>query len=490
MTIGLRYLLVGLLLAISAGGTAPLAAAQDKSAPKTAKESASVKRTHEQIVKALGLYDDQAIQDYVNEVGRKVAAQSELAGADFKFYVIDDDSINAFTTGCCRIYVNRGLLISLNSEAELAAVLGHEIGHVTGRHPQKQQRTGILTGLLAAGAAIASGSQIVADLANIAGTAAFRGYGRAQEMEADRFGMIYATKAGYRPEAMGEVFNMFKAGERFERDRARAEGREPRIYHGLFSTHPAPDQRAVQAAKGAARVGGDAAAFVDNREEYLRRIEGIAFGSSKAQGILRENRMYHAPLGITVAFPRGWTVENHPDKVVAYTPNKDAYVIMALIQADPKQRLTPREVLLRSVQGASWSGGEAIESHGMQGYTAVSRNGSYLDQGQGPVRYVVFERGNAYYIFAGASRASRGGIPEADGVILGVAQTLRSLRPSEFPLGEPYRIKILRATPGTQLADYASNVPLDKYQKEHLELINGLYPGRNPEPGQLFKVVE
>ncbi len=477
---------LGVALACSAG------AADQKTAPKTAKEPASVKRNHEEIIKAIGLYDDQAIQDYVNEIGSRVAKVSDLPGADFKFYVLDEEGINAFTTGCCRVYLNRGLLVSLNSEAELAAVLGHEVGHVTGRHPQKQQTAGVLAQVLAVGAAVASGSQAVSELANLGAMAGFRGYGRKQEMEADRLGLAYSTNAGYRPESMGEVFKMFKDGEKFEMERARAEGREPQIYHGLLSTHPAPDARAIQAAKGASRLSNPSGNLVENRDQYLRRIEGIAFGSSKAQGVLRENRMYHEPLGITVAFPKGWTVENRPDKVVAYTPNKDTFMIMEYTANDPKKPLGPREALLSLGQQAqlSFAGGEAFESNGMQGYTVLSRNGSPLDQRQGPMRLVALQRGDGFYMFYGASKASKAGVPEADGLIRGVSQTLRGLKPSEFPLAEPYRIKIVKAKDAAELASYANAMPVDRYQKEQLELINGVYPGGNPKPGQLFKVVE
>jgi predicted Zn-dependent protease len=247
----------------------------------------------------------------------------------------------------------------------------------------------------------------------------------------------------------------------------------------------------VQAAKGAARIGKDPeTGWIENRNEYMRRIEGVSFGSSKAQGIVRENRMYHEPLGITVAFPRGWTVENQPDQVLAYTPAKDSFVIMRLAPADPKTKMTPREALMTFARGLSLSGGESIVSNDMQGYTAVSRSGSPLDQGQGPLRFVMLERGDSFYVFYGGSKSSRNGIPEADGLIQGVAQTLRSLKPSEFPLAEPYRVKVLQAKDGVRLGDFVKDFPDDKYQLQQLELMNGVYPNGNPQPGQLFKVVE
>ena len=217
-------------------------------------EKKTVQKNHQEIVKALGLYDDQATQEYVNIVGQRVARVSDLPNEEFKFFVIDDDAINAFTTGCCNVYVNRGLLVNLNSEAELAGVLGHEIGHITARHPARRQARGVAASLGAMAAAILTGSNAVGQLANIGAQAWMMGYGRENEMEADRLGMKYMVKAGYNPEYIGKVFSMFQAGEKFERERARAEGREPRLYHGVFSSHPSPDERAVQAAKGAANI--------------------------------------------------------------------------------------------------------------------------------------------------------------------------------------------------------------------------------------------
>jgi predicted Zn-dependent protease len=408
---------------------------------------------------------------------------------EWKFVVVDDDSINAFTTGCCYVYVHRGLLIQLNSEAELASVLGHEVAHVTAKHPQKRMTRGVLATLATAAAAIYTGSSAVADLANLGANAWMKGYGRENELEADRIGLQYSTRAGYRPEAMGEVFEMFRRGERFEIDRARAEGREPRIYHGLFSSHPAPDARAVQAAKASAKLeSGPPGGWVDNRERYMQAIDGLTYGSSRVQGIVRDNRMYHAELGITVAFPRAWTVDNQRDALIAYTPNKDTLMQITLKEYPPTQG--PREFLLSQLRGASLAGGEAITVNGMPGYTVRTTSGSPLDNGAGPVRWTVLYRDKSAYIFAGASRSSRNGVPESDGLFRSVAETLRALKPSEYPLAEPYRLRIRTATAETRLQDYAADMPVEKYQKEELMLINGLYPDRRLAPGVLYKVVE
>ena len=471
----------------STGSTA--GATKPATTKRRSQESSSSRKAHEQILKAYGIYADQALQDYVSEIGQRVARQSSMPDEEWKFVVLDDDSINAFTTGCCYVYVHRGLLIQLNSEAELASVLGHEVAHVTAKHPQKRMTRGVLASLAAAAAAIYTNSGAIADLANLGANAWMQGYGRENELEADRIGLQYSTRAGYRPEAMGEVFEMFRRGERFEIDRARAEGREPRVYHGLFSSHPAPDARAVQAAKASAKLdAGPPGGWVENRERYMKAIDGLTYGSSRAQGIVRDNRLYHADLGVTLAFPRAWTVENQRDALLAYTPSKDTLMQITLKEVPPTQG--PREFLLSQLRGASLAGGEPIRVNGMEGYTVRTTNGSPLDNGAGPVRWTVLFRGKSAYLFAGASRSSRGGTPESDGLFLSVAETLRTLKPSEYPLAEPYRLRIRRATAETRLEDYAADMPVEKYQKEELLLINGLYPNRRLASGDFYKVVE
>ncbi|MEZ5497819.1 MAG: M48 family metalloprotease [Steroidobacteraceae bacterium] len=481
-----------LLTAVAVAGCAtnPATGKQNVVLSSMKSERESARRAYEEIIKFYGAYEDQAVQDYINEIGQRVARQSDLPDEEWKFVVLDDESVNAFTTGGGYVYLHRGLLTHLNSEAEIASVIGHEIAHVTLRHPARRQSRGMLASILSVGAAIATGSQAVAQMANIGAAAWVQGYGRESEAEADRYGLKYAAKAGYQPEAMARTFEMFKAQERFERDRAREEGREPQIYHGVFSSHPAPDSRAFEAAKGAAAFQGGTpeGGWVENHDRYLRMLDGMPYGSSRAQGIVRENRFYHAGMGITLAFPRGWTVENMRDRLLAYTVNKDS--VMQLTSEVRPENKAPREFLLEKLKGASLAGGEAISSNGMDGYTLLARTGSPLDNGQGPVRWTVIYRDKSAFVFGGASKSANQGRPEADGLFVSVAQTLRSLKPSEFPLAEPYRLKI-RAADGPQSIDqYASDVPVEKYKKEELQLINGVYPDSNLKPGQLFKTVE
>lgn len=478
----MRRLLLPLLAAFAVVA-APVAT------PQTAKTSSTSRKAHEQILKAYGVYADQGLQDYINELGQRIARRSTLPDAEWVFVVLDDDSINAFTTGCCFVYLHRGLLMHLNSEAELASVIGHEIAHVTQKHPQKRQLGGLAASVGVLATAVLTGSGALANLADSVAQLGMQGYGRENEMEADRVGLLFSTAAGYRPEAMAEVFEMFKRGERFEIDRARAEGRQPRGHHGLLSSHPAPNARAIQAAKASAKLEqGPPGGWIDNREAYLRRIDGMTYGSSRAQGLVRDNRFYHAELGITLAVPRGWTLDNQRDRLLAYTPARDTFLQVTVEAVPPTQG--PREFLYTKLKGADVRSTESFTANGMQGFTAVTSSGSPLDNGAGPVRWAVLYRGNSAYLFAGASRASARGVPEADGLFKSVVETLRGLKPAEFPLAEPFRVRIRTADASTRLEDYAAAVPVERFQKEELQLINGLYPNGALKPGSLYKVVE
>src|SRR5437879_11177618 len=321
-------------------------------------DQANAQKIHDEVIKFYGQYADQHLQDYVQSVGTRVALQTPIADWDFKFFVLDDDEINAFTTGGGYVYVHRGLLTYLNSEAELAAVLGHEIGHDVARHPARSQAQRVLLGSGAIATAILTGNYALAEMADLGAAAWYQGYGREHESEADRLGLEYAARAGYRPTAMGDTMRMFKAQEAFEINRAKEEGRDPKIYHGVFSDHPAPDERVVEATLGAANIttvprGG----WLDNREEYLKAIAGLPFGSSREQGIVRENRFYHAGKKLTTAFPKAWNLQNERDRLLV-TKKKES-VMQVTLEKRPEKK-SPREFLLQKLRGASVSHGDTL----------------------------------------------------------------------------------------------------------------------------------
>jgi predicted Zn-dependent protease len=454
-------------------------------------EQENARRIHEEIVKFYGIYQDQALQDYITMVGTRVARNTPIANWDFKFFVLDDDSLNAFTIGGGYVYIHRGLLPYLNTEAELAAVLGHEIGHDVARHPARSQAHGVMLGVGALATAILTGNAALAEMADLGATVWMQGYGREEESEADRLGLEYAAKSGYRPEAMGNAMKVFKAQEAFELTRAKDENRDPNIYHGVFSDHPAPDERIVQATLGAANISAvPRGGWIDNREDYLKAIDGLPFGSSREQGIVRDNRFYHAGMKLTMAFPKGWTVQNERDRLLVFTKRKES--IMQLTLEKRPEKKSPREFLLQrpGVRFATITRSDTLAVHGMEGFALVTKSGSPLDGGEGPVRWAVLYRGTQAFVVGAASRSSEAGAPLDDGVFMSCIETMRDMKPAEYPLAEPYRLKIIQATEGTRIEDYAKDMPVEKFKKEELQLINGMYPKGEPKPGDFIKVVQ
>jgi predicted Zn-dependent protease len=433
-----------------------------------------------------GVYDDIRLQQYVNEIGQRAAKVSERPDLKYTFTVLDSEEINAFTTGGGYVYITRGILNFLNSEAELAAVLGHEIGHITARHPVKQQTQSTLSNIGAAAVGIFTGSGDLAGLANYAGAAVIRGYGRDNELEADRLGAEYLQANGLSPQHMIDVVRLLKNQEMFEVARAREENREPNVYHGIFSTHPDNDLRLQEVVKAAEKLkrAGDQAD--PGRERFLRAIEGLPMGPSRAQGVFKGNRFYHATLGLTIAFPSGWTVENQSNRLLAIAPKKDS-VLQMQTQAPPPN-MGPKEFLSRLLARSNASQGEAIEVNGLQGYTTVVRSAN-TDFGVVPARYAVIFYNNLAYVFAGASRG-QGAAPSADALFMSTVKTFRRLKDNEFALAEPYKIRTIRVGDNTRIEDLAKNIPIQKYPADLLRLMNDLYPNKEPTPGQLLKIVQ
>jgi predicted Zn-dependent protease len=444
-------------------------------------------KMHAEIVQSMGVYNNPELQEYVNSVGKKLAEHSSRPTLPFTFTVLDMEEVNAFATQGGFVYISRGILPYLSSEAELAAVLGHEIGHIAAKHMARQQTQNTMANLGGLATMILTGQPALGQLAMVAGDVAIKGYGRDMELEADRLGAEFLARTGYDPEAMIRVIGTLKDQERFEVVSARQEGRQPHVYHGLFATHPDNDTRLRQAVQASHTVSGHATGKTENEVDFLKRLDGVAWGTSAEQGVVRGSRMYHAGMGFTVAFPTGWNIENGHERILAVSKAKDSVMLVQTAPIPPKLP-EPRAFVVQGLMGGqALRDGQDLEINGLPAYTAVARN-AQTPFGVKPARLVVVKYANLYFVFLGASR-SAGLVPDGDRLFLSAAETFRRLRADELERAEPDRVRVIEAPDGATMASLAADSPLKRYPVEQLRLFNRLYPSGEPTPGQLIKVV-
>lgn len=449
-------------------------------------EVALGRQSHEQILKEYPRYNDERLQRYVDQVGQELAKRSHRSNLKFTFTVVDSPQINAFALPGGYIYVTRGIMAYMNSEAELAGVLGHEIGHVTARHGVRQQSTQTLTGLL--GMAVAVGTKgKYNDLIGTASQALVSGYGRDHELEADRLGAEYLARTGRDPEEMIEVVGVLKDQEVFDRDVAKAEGREPRAYHGLFASHPDNDRRLQEVVRAAKQYAGEVPTVDAGRDRYLNLLEGMVFGDSLEQGVVRRNAFYHGPMNFKVNVPTNWSIQNSPTKLVFVREGQDGYMEMST-QAIGDAR-SPAEFIAKLLQLPRAGGGRDISANGMRGYQQVAQV-EKLPWGQpGNILFTVWFRGDAAWLFVSAAKEPsqfQAMTREFDAI----SHSMNTLSSQDRANAAPRKIHLQRARRGDTYRSLAASSTLESYQVEQLRLLNGVYPDGEPEVGQLVKVIK
>ena len=478
---------LSLLIVLSGCARNPVTGESDFVLLNEEQELAMGRDNHTQVLKQYGIYDNPALQEYVSRVGEKLAANSHRANLIFRFHVIDSADVNAFALPGGYIYITRGLLAHLNSEAELAAVLGHEIGHVTARHSVRQHSVQQVAGI---GFTLGSiflpqlRTAGVQDVYSLLGGALIRGYGRDHELEADRLGAQYLARSGYDPNAMLNVIRVLKSQELFEKERATREDRPANVYHGLFATHPDHDTRLQEVVGEARQLESDVAATT-NRNEFLNALDGLTYGTSARQGVFRANRFFHEDLGIGLEFPAGWRLENRPDQLAAIPPDNDAFFQVSL--QDLNKRIDPQAFMRDRLRLRSLQKGREFTANGLPGYTALTWTETPF--GRRLTRFAVVFHDNRAFIFAGARKDANDHFRYRT-QFLNTAMSLHSLTDAERELAEEQRLHVVAAKPGARFAALAQESPLENYAEAQLRLINGKYPKGEPTPGTLLKLIE
>lgn len=438
------------------------------------REDANVRKQYE-------VYDNPALQQYVNEIGQRLAKSSHRPGIEYRFLVVDSPEVNAFALPGGFIYITRGILAYLGSEAELAAVLGHELGHVTARHSVQQ-----LSAATAANIGVSilqifvpqAGGALGSNVVNLLGGALLSGYGREHELEADRLGAEYLARTSYDPQAMVRVVGVLKNQELFDAEVAKAEGREPRAYHGLFASHPDNDTRLQQVVGEAARYRQPELRTA--REEFLRRADRMTYGDSPKQGITRNNVFYHAEFGLAVRFPAGWRVKNQPQNVIATSPDGEMYI--DLRSGGPAQG-APENILRKRVNLGS---GGRVTPTTINGLAAAVADTTL---GGRPTRVTCVFLGKSAFLIGAQARTAAAFNQHRSEIESSIA-SFHAITDKERALAQPLRMRVINAQAGTTFAELAKRSPLGRFAEGHLRVINGLYPSGEPVAGQALKIVE
>ncbi len=440
---------------------------------------------HEKVLASMPMYNDEKLLAYVTEVGNRIAAVSHRPDLDYKFFVIDSPDINAMALPAGYVYVNRGLLSFMNSEAELAAVLAHEVGHITARHAVQQHARGAIANAASAVGgivtAVATGSGYVgsqiSQVTSIWAQTGLSGFGREAELEADSLGAEYLLRAGYDPSAMIAVVTALKNQEDFNR---RVQGNRG-TYHGVFATHPRNDTRLQEAIAAVGQLEESEVTLSDN-SGFRNAIDGLILGESNASRQTdTRNRYYQTLLGYTVVFPDNWEVS---ETTTTATANNAESGVMRIEAQRLQANVDPR-LFIRDVLGVS----NLQKSEALQQFRLLGHTGLHTNSSGNPERIAVIYFGPRAFIIRGEIR-DKEAVDEVDNMLLNAIRTFRPTQRGEVGSNREPRIRYVQASEFFDFAVVAQTSPIAEHPEEMLRLLNGYYPRGEPAAGEWIKLVE
>lgn len=440
------------------------------------------RKAHERLSQFTHYYDDKAINDYINEIGQKLVTHThgDWPEYKFRFFVVDSPAINAFAADGGYIYINRGLLSYMTSEAQLAAVLAHEIAHVTKRHLARQrgqQRLGNTAAFIAS-LALLNGN--VGEALRLENAARVSGFGRDMELEADEYGASYLYNAGYDPNALIEVLGILKDHQTFS---AKSVGGSGVTYHGVFSTHPRNDQRLREVVQQAGTLP-PGEAFV-GREKYRAMIDGLVFGENDNSIAPPGFERYASRgLGVTFAYPDEWERSTEGQNIVLTAPDGTKMMIKVARLGDEPQaaeNLIINEFKVDGVRDA-----EAVYQEA--NVSVLDALMAFIDQNETEKRVAAIKYGANVFYFESIDPSPV--TAEADENFVTVIRSFRKAENRDFAPSDVKNVYFRRLEPGETFSELAGQVSLGRDSENFLRLINGFYPDGEPQPGTWIKLVE
>jgi predicted Zn-dependent protease len=421
---------------------------------------------------------------YVDKVGQKVATTSDRPELFYRFYVVDDATINAFALPGGYIFIHRGLVNHMNNEAELAAVLGHEIGHVTARHAVQQisKAQAYQMGMVITSIFVPI-PQAAGMMTNIMAMAIIQGFGRKAELQSDELSIRYLTKAGYDPNATLGILKTLKRLNELDTKEKKDAGEKVEKYHGAFSTHPKTENRIKEViAESASRQGSSG---LVNRKAFLAAVEGYLYGDSTEQGAVVGRRFIHPDLAIQLKFPEDWVITNTPTALNARLRQHKVYF---KLQVKDLQLRQSAEVILKDLFTDRHIGKvETRTTNGMShSHASVRQSAPHVTMAM--IDANIFLRGSKAFVLLMWSE--RDSFDKYAGMFKQIASSFRDYnieRDGDVPR---IRLHVWKTGDSWESQARKSHNILGRFTAEKLAALNGMELNEQPRNGQLIKTVQ
>ena len=439
-------------------------------------EIAMGKQSDPAVVAQYGLYQDETLQQFINEKGQMMARISHRPDLNFEFKIVDSPVVNAFALPGGYIYFTRGIMAHFNNEAEFAGVLGHEIGHVTARHGAKQYSKQQVAQVLMVGGMIVSpefaqfGSQAQQGLGLL-----FLKFGRENESESDKLGVEYSTKIGYDAQ---EMAGFFETLSRLSQESGAGE------IPTFLSTHPHPTDRFAKVTQMAAneQAATPGKNYQVGRDSYLQMVDGLVYGEDPRQGFTENNRFYHPELKFQFPYPAGWKLHNSPTQVQVVPEDGKALMVFTF-----STKKTLKEAAQELVDQFKLTVQEQKDTK-VNGYPAIVMNAQQVSTNQSLslVNYLI-QKDGSIYLFLGLSNTAD--FATYKPLLVNSMGGFKKLTDPAKLNVKPNRVRIRKVPRNMTLTEAFDYFKVPKEQQGDMAIINGMELDDKVESNSLLKVV-
>ena len=473
---GTLLVLASLLAACAADQTGtvltPAVIKVPEQAPKTTGRTRSDEADHAKLVASFGgEYRAPAAHRLVAEITDRLVRVSDRPEESYAVTLLDSPVVNAFALPSGRLYVTRGLLALASDSSEVAAVLAHEIAHVTLRHATARSEMALRSQLV---------SRVVADVLNDPVTGAqlenqskftLARFSREQELEADTNGVRVLAQAGYDPFGAGRFLDAL------QRTMALKSGNGSAAEPDMLATHPATAERIALVTRAARRIGAPGLG-ADDRSRYLAAIDGLAYGDNPGEGLVRGRRFLHPGLSIAFEVSDAFAIENTRNAVLGTTPEGSRRLLFDQVEASGDRSL---EDVLR----ATWN--DAIEAGSVENRIVGGRSvATALSRGKDwTFRLAAIRMGETTYRMIMAAK----GATDPEPAFRRWLESLRPIEPEETASLKPAHLRIVTAAPGDTVEGLARRMSVPDRAVDRFLVLNSLQRGAVVKPGLSYKLV-